>query len=404
MNKKLFSLVMILYLTLSCKAQVTYGDDEKYYVAGIGNDVVTPHVEKSSKNFIENHNSYHLSGLKDNWVISIKGGFSSFIGTPNSHTDFYGRTKTDLNISLGKWHTPFFGTRFVYQGMRFIDASLTDKGYASYHGDLLFNVSSLTRSSFEELPKWDLIPYIGAGVLSNTSAHNNPFAFSYGVIIAYRFPKRIHVSLDLGSTVTSKNFDTWHHGHGLDQLAGANLGISVSLGKLGWNKKTSKISNSNYDFNSEYPYITNLTPHPNNNYSGINKLHRRIANKNTNDKKEENNDFSTPVLFFFQRNSTKLIDIQQLVNIGEIAGSIKLNNLNVRIMGAADSKTGSPNHNRHLSIRRAKYIARILIKAGVPKSRMKGYSEGGINTYRPYTANRHTCIILYKGNASEENN
>jgi len=27
---------------------------------------------------------------------------------------------------------------------------------------------------------------------------------------------------------------------------------------------------------------------------------------------------------------------------------------------------------------------------------MTGATRGGINLYKPYTANRHTCVILYK--------
>ena len=34
--------------------------------------------------------------------------------------------------------------------------------------------------------------------------------------------------------------------------------------------------------------------------------------------------------------------------------------------------------------------------AGVPKEKMIGVSQGGINLYKPYTANRHTCVIVYK--------
>ena len=40
-----------------------------------------------------------------------------------------------------------------------------------------------------------------------------------------------------------------------------------------------------------------------------------------------------PILFFFKINSTNLVDKQQLVNIGEIAGAVKENNLSVKIIG-----------------------------------------------------------------------
>ena len=46
-----------------------------------------------------------------------------------------------------------------------------------------------------------------------------------------------------------------------------------------------------------------------------------------------------------------------------------------KIIGAADSKTGTPKHNRALSVKRAKYIAKLLMKAGVDKSKMQGMIE-----------------------------
>jgi outer membrane protein OmpA-like peptidoglycan-associated protein len=84
------------------------------------------------------------------------------------------------------------------------------------------------------------------------------------------------------------------------------------------------------------------------------------------------------------------------VNIKEIAKAVNENDLRINIYGAADSKTGTPKHNQKLSVRRAKYIAKLLMKAGVDKSKMRGFSRGGINIYKPYTANRHTCVIVYK--------
>lgn len=106
--------------------------------------------------------------------------------------------------------------------------------------------------------------------------------------------------------------------------------------------------------------------------------------------------FDAPILFFFKINSAHLIDTQQKVNIAEIAAAVKEYDLKVKVIGAADSRTGSPAFNRKLSVKRAKYIAKLLMQAGVPKEKMSGISQGGIDIYKPYTANRHTCVILQK--------
>ena len=114
------------------------------------------------------------------------------------------------------------------------------------------------------------------------------------------------------------------------------------------------------------------------------------------------NHFDAPILFFFKINTTDLIDAQQKVEIAEIAAAMKEYNLKAKVIGAAHSQTGSKQHNRKLSIKRAKYIAKLLIDAGVEKERLRGISQGGINIYKPYTANRHTCVILSKYQAPDD--
>lgn len=85
------------------------------------------------------------------------------------------------------------------------------------------------------------------------------------------------------------------------------------------------------------------------------------------------------------------MDKTQLVNLDEIA---KEQNLTIHISGAADKATGSVKRNRHLSIERAKYIGKQLMKRGVSKDSMKATSLGGINQFSPKEANRFGVILL----------
>ena len=131
---------------------------------------------------------------------------------------------------------------------------------------------------------------------------------------------------------------------------------------------------------------------PKNDFEGLKSLKERMSQGDDGSGIQ----LDAPILFFFKINTTTLIDKQQLVNIKEIAKAVNENDLRINIYGAADSKTGTPKHNQKLSVRRARYIAKLLMKAGVDKSKMRGFSRGGINIYKPYTANRHTCVIVYK--------
>ena len=138
-----------------------------------------------------------------------------------------------------------------------------------------------------------------------------------------------------------------------------------------------------------------------NNYSGLNSLRYRMSLGN------ENNDSSldslsqktkvtigVPIYFYFKLNTAKLVDKTQLVNLDEIAKIAKEQNLTIHISGAADKATGSDKRNRHLSIERAKYICKQLIKRGVDKDAMKATSLGGIEQFLPKEANRFGVVLL----------
>ena len=255
----------------------------------------------------------------------------------------------------------------------------------------MLNVSSFYRTTYDPLPRWDLVPYIGAGVIHNSELHHIPFALSYGLLCSYRATNRLHVTAELGGTSTYQKFDgLGKNKHFGDNLFQATVGLTIGIGKQGYERKPVLEV-----LDTDNQGVTDLTNYSKNSFDGLRKLRDRMASE---EQAVENSgiQLDAPILFFFKINSTNLVDKQQLVNIGEIAGAVKENNLSVKIIGAADSKTGTPKHNRALSVKRAKYIAKLLMKAGVDKSKMQGISRGGINLYKPYTANRHTCVIVYK--------
>lgn len=404
-KRNLFLFAFLMFTESGIQAQVVYGDEELSYVKEQQKLVLQhrPIVLQESK---IKQDSYQLSGIGDNWFGSIQGGFVSFVGDPVSHTDFSGRTKMGLDLSVGKWHSPYFGTRLAYQGFKFVDSERTIQSFSNYRADLLLNVSSFFRPSFDKPAKWNISPYIGAGVILHNDLKRSFFAFSYGIWGTYSLTRRISLSAFFGGTTTKRNFDGYGaSGKFGDNLFSGSVGINIGIGNLGWRSKR-KMKAVEYDAQLSYQPISNApTKFPRNNYSGLNSLQERLANGTTEEapqnKVENTSDvpnFDAPIFFFFKRNSIEFIDKQQMVNIREIASAVKKYDLEVRIIGAADKKTGTPKHNRKLSTKRCRYIAKLLRDAGVPISRMKGEFRGGVNMYKPYTANRHACVILHKRN------
>ena len=164
--------------------------------------------------------------------------------------------------------------------------------------------------------------------------------------------------------------------------------------------------------------------YPRNNYSGLNSLRARMRDRNGNGQnpkvmgsssyteecgsstEESDGNYlsliqtgktciGAPVYFFFELGSDRLLNKSQLVNLNEVARIAKKYGLMVKVVGAADSATGSEAINDNLSRLRADYIAQELSKRGMESGTVIKDHDGGIDDYSPNEANRHTRIMLY---------
>lgn len=278
------------------------------------------------------------SGWDNNWFVEAKGGTSAFIGTPIGCGDLFDRVMPVLQIGVGKWFTPAVGGRIGYQGIKFKNANLQSMKYQFIHADFMYNLTH--------------------------SLQCNEYGLSY--TIGKRGWKKV---VDARPYINQHNYLLERYSEH-SQQANANNNIEA--------QSTDK-----------------------NNYSGLNSLRYRMSLEN------ENNDSSldslsqktkvtigVPIYFYFKLNTAKLVDKTQLVNLDEIAKIAKEQNLTIHISGAADKTTGSDKRNRHLSIERAKYICKQLMKRGVDKDAMKAASLGGIEQFLPKEANRFGVVLL----------
>lgn len=415
-------------------------------------------------------NVFSANVWDNNWFLSVKGGASAFTGKPVGHGDFFDRKKPLLNISTGKWFTPYVGGRLAFQGLELIDSDIESRSYKNVHADFLYNIAAHFKKNYEELPRWDVIPYAGCGIIHNSYTGLKPFALSYGIIGRYRLAERLHLSAEVGATTTFQDFD----GKGAsnkfgDHLLQASIGLDITIGKVGWKKvadpkpyiyqndllmeylKKMKDENGKLDKMHKKDAMALAEMHkileieglldkyelamgddsekaktyPRNNYSGLNSLRARLRNKGWNGdeqnykpilKKEgENTDslaklsleqyfqvmkdgkvfVGSPIFFFFKLGTDNLTERAQIINIREVANTMKKYGLHARIVGAADSQTGTAYINERLSAKRADYIARMMKEQGVPEDMIQTQYRGGISTYEPLTGNRNTCVMLY---------
>lgn len=102
-----------------------------------------------------------------------------------------------------------------------------------------------------------------------------------------------------------------------------------------------------------------------------------------------------PVFIFFRLAGTYVTDSPQILNVNAAADLAIARNLRVRITGAADSATGSPEKNAVLARVRAEHVASLMEKRGVQKDQIEVLSEGGTAAWGPVSANRNCRIELF---------
>jgi outer membrane protein OmpA-like peptidoglycan-associated protein len=326
--------------------------------------------------------------------------------------------------------------------------------YEFIHADFMYNITSGFLVNDKGLSKWDVIPFIGVGMIHNSdwkstckcpgrASGSHPFAFSYGIEARYRVSDRVHAVAEVCGMTTAKNFDCVHPSSKFgDNMLTASLGLSFSIGKTGWKrvidakpyieenvylrKLVTCFHNERDDIQKLFGGENSKITYPKNSYSGLLSLRSRLANTGKGSKIITDGDsdevsqcsrhdsngedgmysndttyFSTgktdavvPVYFFFRLNSDSLVDNSQLINLDEIALAAKQHGYRISITGAADSVTGTEKKNNELSRKRANYIASELVKRGIDKEKLHDHSLGGIDKYKPCEANRFSMVVL----------
>ena len=484
----------ILFLTTLCLSAMSVKASDVTTTS----DSIVKQVGVTSEYYLQTLKPTYLKNVSEaanwgkNWFIEIKGGASAFLGTPIGCGDVFDRLSPALQVGLGKWFTPAVGGRVAYQGLSFKNGEFKSMDYHFIHADLFYNLTSGINCNGIGLSRWDVIPYLGVGMIYNPdwssacmcpghASGSHPFAFTYGLECRYRLNDRMHLVAELSGMTTAKNFDAVGSSSKFgDNMLTLSAGLSFTLGKAGYkrivdakpyiaqnewllsyaeslgnnNRMLRKTNMENEKILAEYQKILEMEGlldlygnkfnnkdkskalFPRNDYSGLNSLRARLNNKGWDGnpenmpkamlKRGEGYDKETekameafynreldelqiayltamrdgtepigaPVYFFFNIGTDHLTDASQLLNIDELAKVAKTYNLKVKIIGAADSATGTDSINETLSSKRAAYIMRLMRDRGVASENIKTSHEGGIDDYSPVQANRNTCVVL----------
>ena len=314
------------------------------------------------------------NGFWDNWFIGAGAGANIYFGDNNKDADFFNRFTVTPEFQVGKWISPYLGTRIKAAGLTNLhtfndNASIMSRNrYASFQANLMWSITDyFMKYSSDRV--YRLIPYVGFGWAFGWDYANQPeyamghtrdnsMTLNASIINNFKLSNRVTLSIEFAATALKSGFNQVKTSGNYDILGTVSAGLIFNLGK------TATFSEAELRNPLEIEALNNT----------INELHQQnqlLAQRPVScpecppseiitEKIVETNPLINNVVLF-KINQTK-VDPYQGVNIYNIAQYLKDNpQLKVKVVGYTDKKTGTATINEKLSAERAQNVARILI-------------------------------------------
>jgi len=348
-----------------------------------------------------------------NWFVQANFAYTAFYSNEEKGTgwskspfkDF--RRGLGFSAAIGKWFTPGIGLRTKFSGVwgKSVwteDADANKVKYWNLQEQTLLNLSNLL-CGYNETRVWNFIPYFGVGVARNCSYNTYELVGSAGILNTFRLSKRVLLNLDLSYNLCGDDFEGEEHFYRGDYLYGghkeknhdrwitAEVGLTINLGKVGWNKvpdvdAIKQLSQSQIDALKAQ-------------LADANAENERLKNMLANQPKEEvpasvKEFINAPVSVFFDLDKTNIRELRDLVNVQSLAKYAADNNSNLLVTGYADSATGSVPHNQWLSEQRANRVADEIVKMGVSEDKIEKKAMGGVDILSPISYNRRATVQI----------
>ena len=307
-----------------------------------------------------------------NWFITVGGNYNAFYGDQqhglglnnNPLKDF--RRDWGFGVGIGKSFTPGFALRTKFSGIwgksvisNVCDQNSAMKKYFTINEQLMFNMSNLL-FGYNENRVWNVIPYIGAGILRNCTSNVYALDATGGIMSTWKIGLEAGLKFNLGKA-------TWAKVPDVDALMAMN---KEQLDALNAALRDAQAEND--------------------------RLKKLLANQKPAEVKEViKKEFATTAQsVFFNINKSKIASRKDLVNVQEVAKYAKENGNKILVTGYADSKTGRPAYNQTLSQKRAETVANELVKMGVSRDNIIVKAAGGVNDLSPISYNRRVTVEL----------
>lgn len=338
---------------------------------------------------------YETNKFFDNWYISAGGGVNLYEGEEDNQGKLGKRLAPTWDLSLGKWITPTVGVRMQYTGGEakgntslisdFMRPGKTYKGLYRekfrmnvIHADFMWNATHAI-CGYNSERVWNIIPFAGFGVAQShgNGNRNNEFVAAAGILNTFRVSNRIDINLEARQLILKDNQDGVVYGKRVDGMTSLTAGVSIKLGKTGFNRVKAVIP---ADYSAYTSQINELNNTLRAQIEKENELRQLLAQEMSKapQKETEIQTVTTPVALFFSLGKSTL-DAKELLNLDFYVKTAITKDANkvFTLIGSADKETGTAKFNEELSKKRVDFVYNLLVdKYSIAPERLVKQAEG----------------------------
>ena len=340
-----------------------------------------------------------------NWFVGVNGGVNLYNGVYMNGENIFNHLSPALDVYVGKWHTPGFGWRVAYRGLNIQTyKELDHAAFMNYHFDAMFNLCNLI-GGYKADRVWNVIPYVGVGWAGRHAFDENGESFdeafsgslsaNYGILQSFRVAKRLSVNLELAGTFLRNGFSSIAGTQGHDMLWTATAGITVDLGRVGWDnapdvEALQGIYGGMIDgLQGQLDDALAANKDKQNQIKALEDANKALEDELAALRKVKPVNVSEST--FFEFGSSKISSKKEIMNIKAYAEAAKAAGAKVKVVGFADV-VGSSEYNVKLSQARAEAVAQILKENGAEVESVIGYGES--EEYKERFLNRRAVITV----------
>ena len=357
-----------------------------------------------------------------NWFVSANLGASLYHGTTMTLTEesenIFNHAAFALDLYFGKWHTPGFGWRAGYSGLKMKSFDKKTKkddwesvAYMHYHFDAMFNLCNLI-GGYKADRVWNVIPYAGLGWAARGMSEKNgdsvnsfgkgnswsgSLAVNAGILQNFRLSNRWAFNVEIGATILRNGFSAKPGMVGHDAMWRATAGLTYNIGRVGWdNAPDVEALQGIYagmidDLQNELDDALAANEEKQAQIKDLENEKAALESEMSQMSKVKPINVSESI--FFNLGSAQIVSKKEVLNIQAYAEAAVAVGAKLAVVGYADV-TGSTEYNLKLSQQRAEAVAEILRASGAEVAVVSG--NGETEEYRDRFLNRRVIIKVYE--------